>query len=86
MSMFYCKCDRLLDGDWVESYEVDGVEMCIDCHCELFDEDGDPIDQGEPEYIETHVETKPPHGCIPGVRCYKVVLTKNPKYEANHAD
>lgn len=45
MSMFYCfECDRLLDGDWTESFEVDGEEMCIDCHCELFDEDGNRID------------------------------------------
>ena len=32
MAMFYCfECDRLLDGDIVESEEVDGEEVCLDC-------------------------------------------------------
>jgi hypothetical protein len=84
MACFYCNhCDRLLDGDWIESFDVDGEEVCIDCHCELFDEDGNPIDEGEPEYIETMIEAPTPHGCIPGVKCYKSILTKNPNYNGD---
>ena len=40
MAMFYCQeCDRLLDGDWVESEELDGEMVCLDCHLELTPED-----------------------------------------------
>jgi len=43
MAMFYCfECDRLLDGDWTESFEWDeGNEICIDCHIDATPEDFD---------------------------------------------
>ena len=43
MACFYCQeCDRLIDGDYTESYEWDkGEEICIDCHIELTPEDWD---------------------------------------------
>ena len=45
--MFYCEyCDRLVDGDWVESFETKkGEIVCIDCHTEYFDEEGNLIEE-----------------------------------------
>jgi hypothetical protein len=47
MAMQYCfECDRLLDGDWIEFYDWENDEVCIECHMDLTPEDYEDYEVG----------------------------------------
>lgn len=61
MSVMRCdNCDKFVDTDWHEMWEIDGQDWCEDCTMELpEDAAGNPISPNEQEWLEAEHDGNP---------------------------